>query len=228
MRYRPSASMIVALIALFVALSGTTYAVKRLALPKRSVGSAQIRTKSVLTRHLKARNVTRTKIARNAIDSSLVQNNSLRGSDILEASLGTVPSAAKAVNADKVGGLSVQKFAFRVSSNTAATDVLNTGGLSLSAACSASSALSVTATTSVSGATIHSGGTWGGANQSFYVENDTFDAGDTFDPLQNGTTGSTNLNGTLVYARQDGGVVTVDFLADEPTSGCLFAGTAIG
>jgi hypothetical protein len=228
MRYRPSASMIVALIALFVSLSGTTYAVKRLALPKRIVGSAQIKSKAVRTRHIKARNVTRTKIARSAIDSSLVQNDSLRGSDILESSLGAVPNATKAANADKVGGLNVQKFSFRVSSSTAPTTVLNVGGLTLSAACSASSALSVSATTSVSGATIHSGGTWGAPNQSFYVEDGGFDVGNTFDPLENGTTGSTNLNGTLVYAQQDGGVVTVDFLADELAAGCLFAGTAIG
>src|SRR4030088_1681638 len=110
--YRASPAMIVALIALFVALSGTTFAVTRL--PSRSVGSSQIKSKAVITRTLKARNVTRTKIARNAIDSSLVQNDSLRGTDILEASLGTVPSASKAANADRVGGLSVQKFSFRV------------------------------------------------------------------------------------------------------------------
>jgi hypothetical protein len=81
----------------------------------------------------------------------------------------------------------------------------------------------------VSGANVHSGGTWGGApNQSFYVEDDTFDAGNTFDPLENGITGSNNLNGTLVYARPDGGVVTVEFLADESPAFCVFAGTEIG
>ncbi len=86
----------------------------------------------------------------------------------------------------------------------------------------------MSATSSVSDAHIHSGGTWGAANQSFYVEDDNFDIGDTFDPLQNVTTGSTNLSGSFVYARQDGAVVSVDFLADESTTGCVFAGTAIG
>ena len=60
------------------------------------------------------------------------------------------------------------------------------------------------------------------------MEDDAFDVGDTFDPLQNATTGGTNLSGTLVYARQDGGVVTVDFLAEETATGCVFAGTSIG
>ena len=80
----------------------------------------------------------------------------------------------------------------------------------------------------MSGANVHSGGTWGAANQSFYVADDMFNVGSTFDPLQNGTTGSDNLNGTLVYAQPDGGVVTVAFLADESPALCVFAGTVIG
>src|SRR5204863_5183926 len=111
---------------------------------------------------------------------------------------------------------------------TASTNVLNTGGLAINAACNTGTALSVSASTSVSGADIHSGGTWGAANQSFYVADDTFDVGNTFDPLQNGTTGSTDLTGTLVYARPDGGVVTVEFLGQETPALCVFAGTAIG
>jgi hypothetical protein len=224
--YRPSPAMIVSLIALFVAMSGTTYAVTRL--PSRSVGSSQIKSRAVIARTIKARNVTRTKIARSAIDSSLVQNNSLRGTDILEASLGTVPSATKAANADKVGGLNLQKFSFRMPAGTASTNVLYVGGLAINAACNTGPALSVGASTAVSGANVHAGGTWGAANQSFYVADDMFNPGSTFDPLQNGTTGSDNLNGTLVYAQPDGGVVTVAFLADESPALCVFAGTVIG
>jgi hypothetical protein len=81
----------------------------------------------------------------------------------------------------------------------------------------------------VSGAILHSGGTWGAANQSFYVEDDAFDIGDPpFDILQNATTGSTNLSGELVYVKQDGGVVTVTYLAEETLTNCVFAGTATG
>jgi hypothetical protein len=224
--YRPSPAMIVALVALFVAMSGTTYAVTRL--PSRSVGSSQIKSKAVVTRTIRARNVKRTKIARSAIDSSLVQNNSLRGTDILEASLGTVPSATKAANADTVGGLHVQKFSFRAPPGTASTNVLNVGGLAINAACNTGPALTVGASTTESGANVHAGGTWGVANQSFYGEDDSFDVGNTFDPLQSGTTGSNDLTGTLVYAQPDGGVVTVDFLAAESPAFCVFAGTAIG
>ena len=67
-----------------------------------------------------------------------------------------------------------------------------------------------------------------GAGNSFNIADDSFDAGDSFDPLQNGVTGSTNLNGTLTYTRPDGGVVTVQYLAEETPALCVFAGTAVG
>ena len=63
--YRPSAAMIVALVALFVAMGGTTYAVKRL--PKASVGSKQIK--------------------KNAVTSTKVKNGSLRAGDFKKSGL---------------------------------------------------------------------------------------------------------------------------------------------
>jgi hypothetical protein len=224
--YRPSASMIVALIALFVAMGGTTYAVKRL--PKRSVGSAQIKSKAVIKRTLRARNVTRTKIARNAIDSGLVQRDALRGSDILESSLSDVPSAVKATTADEVDGFNIERFSLRVAAGTASANLLMLGGLSLSAGCNAGPALAVTASTAVNNANIHSGGTIdaGTTDTAFAVEDDDFDVGESFNPFP---ASHTNLTGSIVYARQDGNIVTIDFLAEEVApGGCVFAGTAIG
>jgi hypothetical protein len=227
--YRPSASMIVAVIALFVALGGTTYAVKRL--PKRSVGAAQLKKDAVRTKNIKARNVTRSRIAKKSINSDLVGTDSLVGKNILESSLGTVPSAKEATHAasaDRVNGLAVQKFAFRAAPGTGSTNVLNLGGLALNAACNAGPALSVSATTNASGAVVHSGGTWSGVTGAFYVEDDAFNVGESFDVLQDGTTGSNNLSGELVYTRQDGGVVTVTYLAEESGGVCVFGGTATG
>jgi hypothetical protein len=77
----------IALLALFVALGGTTYAAT--ALPRNSVGSKQ----------LKRNAVTATKIATNAVGGAKIANNSVKGDDILESSLGKVPSAANADNA---------------------------------------------------------------------------------------------------------------------------------
>src|SRR5262245_11990839 len=53
LRHRPSPAMAVALVALFVALSGTSYAVTQL--PANSVGSAQVRDGSLQRRDLKSR-----------------------------------------------------------------------------------------------------------------------------------------------------------------------------
>ena len=85
--------MVVALIALFVALSGSAYA----AIAKNAVG----------TRQLKSKAVTTGKIANNAINAAKVADHSLTGQDINIAALGTVPaaqSAAFAANAGTLGG----------------------------------------------------------------------------------------------------------------------------
>jgi len=85
--------MVVALLALICALSGTAYA----ALGKSSVGPRQ----------LKAQAVTTGKIANNAVNGAKVANGSLTGEDINIGALGTVPnatSAASAANSDAVGG----------------------------------------------------------------------------------------------------------------------------
>jgi hypothetical protein len=86
-RLRVSPSMVVALIALSVALGGTSYAVARL--PAKSVGTKQLKRNAVAGANIK----------KNAVNSSKVANDSLNGSDINESSLGQVPSAAAAASA---------------------------------------------------------------------------------------------------------------------------------
>lgn len=70
--------MVVALVALMVALGGTSYAVSKL--PARSVGARELK--------------------RNAVNGSKVAADSLTGADIKEATLAKVPAA---VNADNAG-----------------------------------------------------------------------------------------------------------------------------
>jgi hypothetical protein len=85
--------MVVAIIALIAALTGTAFA----ALGKNSVG----------TRQLKSKAVTTGKLANNAVNGRKVAAGSLTGSDINLAALGTVPSAthaASAGDADTVAG----------------------------------------------------------------------------------------------------------------------------
>jgi hypothetical protein len=232
LRKRPSPAMIVAFIALCVALAGTATAlpgrnkVRSDDIARGAVHASDIAPKAVRTKHLKGRSVTRSKIANRAINSALVGADALTGANILESSLGAVPNATHADDAAKVNGLSVQKFSFRGGPGKSLPAALNFGGLALNAACNAGPALSVSATSTVSGSIIHSGGTWSAGN--FYVEDDAFNVGDTFDPLGDATTGSTNLEGSLVYVREDGGLVTASFVAEETGGNCTFAGTAIG
>jgi hypothetical protein len=119
---RPSPALIVSIIALVVALGGTSYAA--LALPKNSVG----------TKQLKKRAVTAPKLKANAVGSSKVRNDSLKGSDILESSLGAVPSAtnaSRASDSDKLGGVVASRYV-RPGSTLASGDT-EVGGFGASA-----------------------------------------------------------------------------------------------
>jgi len=77
----------IALLALFIALGGTTYAAT--ALPANSVGAKQLKKNAVINAKIKS----------NAVIGAKVKNNSITGADVLESSLGKVPAAANADNA---------------------------------------------------------------------------------------------------------------------------------
>jgi hypothetical protein len=88
--WRPSHAVVVAYLALFVALGGTSFAVVK-------VGSRQIVNNSVATKDLK----------NNDVRGKDVRNNTLAGADIAESKLGTVPDATNArtaKNADTLDG----------------------------------------------------------------------------------------------------------------------------
>jgi hypothetical protein len=219
--------MVVAFVALGVALAGTANALPgKNRVRKDDIARAAVRTQhiyknAVRTKHIRARNVTRSKIARRAINSDLVGQDAITGENVVESSLSTVPNSSKANNR------TVEKIAFVVNAGTGPTGILSLNGLTISAACSTGPVLSVSAQTSVNGALIHAGGTHGGAGN-YYLGDNAFNAGETFDILQNATTAGTDLRGTLTYVRPDGEVVTADYLAQETATGCVFAGSAIG
>ncbi|MBV9311511.1 MAG: hypothetical protein JOZ73_11800 [Solirubrobacterales bacterium] len=96
---RPSPSMVVALIALVVALGGTSYAAFKL--PRNSVGTKQI----------KNRAVTNKKLANGAVTAAKVKNGTLTGNKINSSSLGTVPQASNAANASALGGSPADSYA---------------------------------------------------------------------------------------------------------------------
>jgi hypothetical protein len=87
---RPSPSMAVALIALFLALGGSAFAA--LSLPKNSVGTKQIKNGAV----------TGSKLHSNAVTSSKVKDHSLGGNDLAPRAIGAVQLANGAVGAQQL------------------------------------------------------------------------------------------------------------------------------
>jgi len=88
---RPSPALIISIIALIAALSGTAYA----ALGKNSVGSRQLKSKSVTTG----------KIANNAVTGAKVAKETLTGDDIRISGLPSVPNANEATHAKSADAL---------------------------------------------------------------------------------------------------------------------------
>lgn len=85
---------LIALVALFVALGGISWAAATA--PKNSVAAKSIKKNAVTNAKIKNNAVTTRKIKTGAVLGSDIKNDSLTGTDINEGSLGTVPSAATA------------------------------------------------------------------------------------------------------------------------------------
>jgi hypothetical protein len=79
---------VTATLALFIALGGSSYAALR-------VGSREIADNSIRSRDVRNHSLTRHDLARNTLDGSVIH----------ESSLGRVPRATSAANADRLGGL---------------------------------------------------------------------------------------------------------------------------
>lgn len=87
---------VIALVALFVALGGISWAAATA--PKNSVASKSIKKNAVTSTKIKNNAVTGRKIKSSSILSSDVKNDALTGTDINEGTLGTVPSAGTATD----------------------------------------------------------------------------------------------------------------------------------
>jgi hypothetical protein len=90
--HRPSAALVVATLALFVALGGGAYAVS-----KNSVGTKQLKGNSVTSKILK----------KNAVKSSDIKNEQVKGKDLKNEAVETKKLADGAVSSSKLGGGSV-------------------------------------------------------------------------------------------------------------------------
>jgi hypothetical protein len=233
--------MAVAFIALLAALSGTA-----VALPgTSSVDSGDIKNKQVKGKDLANNAVTGKKVKNSSLTGADVRNDSLTGSDINEGTLGQVPSANtantansantantantanSATTAGRAGDLAGRKIDFRVPPGTGATQVLNLGGLVLTASCSAAGNLSVVASTTVEDAYFISR-SLDNTTVTNLFQNTDFDAGDDQDIV---ATVQEFILGWTNYENKNGSAVTVSWQSDEDApaaeDNCVFAGTAL-
>lgn len=105
-RLIPNASMAVALLALFVALTGSAYA------------GVKLSKNSVTTKTIKNGAVTGKKIKKQTITSTNIKSNTITGKQINEAKLGPVPSASSLVGFDPKTKVDNSQFVtFNVASN---------------------------------------------------------------------------------------------------------------
>ena len=91
----------VSMIALFVALGGTTYAA--VTLPKNSVGARQIKKNAVGASEIKRNAVRSSEVRASAIGASEIRSNAVAGEDIADNGVGGADIADNAVGGSEIG-----------------------------------------------------------------------------------------------------------------------------
>jgi hypothetical protein len=108
LRRRPSPAMVIALIALFVSLSGVSYGVATGFIDSREIKNNEVRSLDIRNNQVRTRDLRNNEVRGIDIRNSTVQGrdialNTLTGDDIREDTLGKVPSAASADSAATAG-----------------------------------------------------------------------------------------------------------------------------
>jgi len=115
-------------IAIFLVLGGATAIAAKSVLPKNSVGAKQIKNNAVTTG----------KIKKNAVATAKIKNNGVTGAKVNESTLGEVPSAANAGNANTVNGQGVHKVFKTLNAGESNVVVASIAGFVITATCEAS------------------------------------------------------------------------------------------
>ena len=149
LRRRPSPALIIALIALFVSLSGVSYGVATGFIDSREIKNNEVRSLDIRNNEIRTRDLRNNEIRGIDIRNSTVQSrdiaiNAVTGEDVKEETLQKVPSAlladsansaATAAAADTVGGVTLRKIAYSAEIGSDFVEILNVGGLRLEARC---------------------------------------------------------------------------------------------
>jgi hypothetical protein len=213
--------MVVALIALFVALGGVSYGFATGSIDSREVKNNSLRSVDLRNNDVRSLDIRNNEVRGRDIRNSTIRSedigaNQVKGPDVLESSLGIVPSATTATTAGSLS--SQQKIVYQAGASTGAQTIYDAGTLKLTASCSAAPQPTVTASTTVPNATLHStGGTGGASDTSPFTANVIL------------TSGSSEER-TVVYSEPGGQVVVVHYAAvgGNPYggAGCIVKGLA--
>ncbi|HXO09269.1 MAG TPA: hypothetical protein VN880_14610 [Solirubrobacteraceae bacterium] len=144
----PSPALVVSVVALVVALGGTSYAA--FSLPKNSVGSKQLKKNAVTTSKIKNNAVTTSKIKNGSVTASKINTSGLTvpnaqnanhansaDSATNAANAANATNATNANNATTVGGKQVKQFFVNDPASTANTAVLTVDGVTINGGCDA-------------------------------------------------------------------------------------------
>jgi hypothetical protein len=239
---KSSAALVLSAIAVFMSLGGVSYGLAAASINSRTIMDNTVRSKD---------------IRNNQVSTKDLRNGSVKGPDVLESSLGTVPSAQSAQSAQSahsaqtadlansagnVDGMSLAKIDYGAPAGSAQTDVVSIGGVTIQASCSAAGDIAVSARSEAENAMIHvstidsastldSNGDTPGDDDSRYGEDDSFDAGQS-EPLSLPVNGD-STQGWFTFAAPNGSVVTASYLIEESTDAfgtandCHVKGTAV-
>jgi hypothetical protein len=212
LRRRPTPALVIALLALFISLSGVSYGVATGFIDSREIKNNEIRSLDIRDNQIRSRDIRNNEVRGIDIRNSTIQSrdlaiNAVRGEDVKEDTLAKVPSALladSATAADAVGGVTMRKIAYSAGTGTDFVEVLNVGGLKLEARCIAGPVLQVRANPEAPNAEI----SWvfhnPGSPDPYGFDLD-FDPGDNTPVVDDLPPGP----GLISFAGSDGRVVTV-------------------
>jgi hypothetical protein len=142
---RPSPALVISMIALFVSLSGVSYAVSTGFIDSREIKNNEIRSLDIRNNEVRTRDLRNNEIRGLDIRNSTVQGrdialNTVTGEDVKEDTLGKVPSAAAADTATTATNASSLKIIPRtaMAEDAAPVTLASHGPLTLSGRCESS------------------------------------------------------------------------------------------
>jgi hypothetical protein len=233
---RPSPALIVSIVALVVALTGTAVAAGVLITRASQLGRNVVTTRAIKDGALTGRKIAQHAITRRNLDLRALgalpladtATHALNADNAVHASTAdSANTATAAENANAVGGQSVEKISWFVPANTPSRTLFDAVGLKITASCDSAGHIIVNA----SGPATNNAELQGhiDANGTFFsLADSSFTSADS-DSLTRDST--TEGSGVLAYATSDGHVATMDYGFDFDTSlpgvGCGFWGQMI-